>query len=438
MVCQSRCLGGPAAGTVGTRTTGGIMDDAWTTVRKLANGVPLREALGGRDSAEHWVAVDLAVRWLTPDHLPMYEPPGGPSLRWDWNAPLPTFRRARARAAEPEPATAISLCHPDGRIREAALDRASHYPDLLPLLVVRCADWAAPVRERARALLAEAPAAGLVEQAELILLLGRRERGGFAVELLGRVLREGPAERLHPLLESADRATLRFAHRVAVERGLLPPLRLARIAVRSGDVVLQDLCAEAAVAAVRETGRDDGVLGILLTGRSGRVRAAGVTALRRAGRYQEARAYLTDRSAVVRACARYVVRQGGTDPLPLYRELCTGEVVAPGAAAGLGECGDQKEDAGTLWTLVRHPDPSVRAQAVAGLRALDAVRREGLTPLLDDPSSAVVRAATRALLPHAGEFPVEWLRERDTPESRRAVRVGAQRLLRAAGWSRTG
>ncbi|MGW1126649.1 hypothetical protein [Streptomyces sp. NPDC002526] len=408
------------------------MDHAWTAAQRLAEGRPVREALGGRDSAEDWVALDLAVRWLSPEDLPVYAPRGGPSLRWDWNAPLPTFRRARERAAEPEPATAIALCHPDGRVREAALDRLSRYPDLLPLLVVRCTDWAAPVRERARALLAEAPPAGLVAQAELILLLDRRERGGFAAEQLGRALREGPAEAVHPLLESADRATRRFAHRVAVERGLLPPLRLARIAARSGDAVLQDLCAEAAVAAVRGTGRDDGVLGILLTGRSGRVRAAGVTALRRAGRYEEARAHLTDRSGVVRACARYVVRQGGTDPLPLYRALCAGESVAPGAAAGLGECGDLKEDAGTLWTLVRHPDPAVRAQAVNGLRALDAVRREGLAPLLDDPSSAVVRAATRALLPHAGEFPVEWLRERDSPESRRAVRVGAQRLLRAA------
>ncbi|MGZ2355392.1 hypothetical protein LRE75_01570 [Streptomyces sp. 372A] len=393
------------------------MDDAWTTVRQLADGVPLREALGGRESTEYWVALDLAVRYP-----PWYAPDG-------WDSP----RRDRS-AARAEPATALALCHPDGRIREAALDRVSRYPDLLPLLVVRCVDWAAPVRGRARALLAEAPAAGLVAQVELILLLGRRERGGFAVELLGRALREGPAEFLHPLLASADRATRRFAHRTAVERGLLPPLGLARIAARSGDAVLQDLCAEAAVTAVRETGRDDGVIGILLTARSGRVRAAGVTALRRAGRYEEARAHLTDRSGVVRACARYVVRQGGTDPLPLYRAVCTGDAVAPGAAAGLGECGDRKADAGTLWALVRHPVPAVRAQAVTGLRALDAVTREGLTPLLDDPSPAVVRAATGALLPYAAEFPVAWLRGRDGPESPRAVRVAARRLLRAAGF----
>ncbi|OKJ71616.1 hypothetical protein [Streptomyces sp. CB02460] len=386
------------------------MDDAWTAVRRLAEGRPLREALGGRDSAEDWVALDLAVRYP-----PWYAPDG-----WD----------ASARDRNTGPGTALGLCHPSGRIREAALDRVSRYPDLLPLLIVRCTDWATPVRERARDLLASAEVPALVAQAELIMLLGRRERGGFAVELLGRVLRECPAETLHPLLASEDRATHRFAHRIAVERGLLPPLRLARIAAHSGDVVLQDLCAE---AALRQSGDAD-VLGVLLAARPPRVRAAGVTALRRAGRYEEARAHLTDRSGVVRACARYVVRQGGTDPLPLYRELCTREAVAPGAAAGLGECGDRKADADTLWALVRRPDPAVRAQAVNGLRALDAVRREGLMPLLDDPSSAVVRAATRALLPHAAEFPVAWLRGRDSPESRRAVRVGARRLLRAAGW----
>ncbi|MYW08891.1 hypothetical protein GT034_11105, partial [Streptomyces sp. SID2563] len=156
------------------------MDHAWTAAQRLAGGLPLREALNDRDSAECWVALDLAVRYP-----PWYAPDG-------WDAPQ-TDRNA-------EPATALALCHRSGRIREAALDRVSRYPDLLPLLVVRCTDWAAPVRERARALLAEAPHAGLVAQAELILLLGRRERGGFAAEQLGRALREGPAEAVHPLL----------------------------------------------------------------------------------------------------------------------------------------------------------------------------------------------------------------------------------------------
>ncbi|WP_405689167.1 hypothetical protein [Streptomyces sp. NBC_00057] len=62
--------------------------------------------------------------------------------------------------------------------------------------------------------------------------------------------------------------------------------------------------------------------------------------------------------------------------------------------------------------------------------------RERLAPLLDDPSSAVVRAATRALLPDAAGFPEEWLRIRTAQDRPRAVRVAARRLLRAAGLHR--
>ncbi|MFE9238108.1 hypothetical protein [Streptomyces sp. NPDC007007] len=174
----------------------------------------------------------------------------------------------------------------------------------------------------------------------------------------------------------------------------------------------------------------------LLAARPPRVRSAGVTALRRAGRHGDAEPFLADRSAVVRACARYVLRQGGVDPLPLYRELCAAPATHPAAAAGLGECGDRATDAGALWALVEHPVPAVRLHAITGLHALDVVVRERLTPLLDDPSPAVVRAATRALLPEAAGIPEHLLRERSAPQRPRAVRVAADRLLRAAGRQR--
>ncbi|MEU9202732.1 hypothetical protein [Streptomyces sp. NPDC048332] len=407
------------------------MNDASTTARELAGGASLRDVLG-QAPAESWPALDRAIRELRPQELGVHVAPAGRWLHWLWNSPLPVLRRSpRSR---PQSATVLSLCHHDGRIREAALELTPGSPDLLPLLIVRCTDWAAPVRERARALLSEVPAPALAPGAELILLLARREQGRFAVDLLGRVLREGPAAQVEALLTSPDRATRRFAHRIAVDRGLLAPGRLARLAADSGDASLQDLCAEAAVASMRDKDHDD-VLGVLLKARNGRVRAAGVTALRRTGRHDEARARLTDRSGVVRACARYVLRQGGTDPLPLYRAMCAGEVTEPGAAAGLGECGD-RTDAETLWALVQHPEAAVRVHAVTGLRALDAVTRTGLAPLIEDPSSAVVRAATRALLPHAAGFSREWLSARNAPDRPRAVRVAAQRLLRAAGYSR--
>ncbi|MER7725927.1 hypothetical protein [Streptomyces sp. NPDC096323] len=409
------------------------MNDVRTAARQLAAGASLHEALGPV-SAASWPELDHAIRDLPRWELGAYVAPGGRRLRWDLTAPLSYLRGGRSRRAQSESAAVIALCHHDGRIRESALDLVPGSPALLPLLLVRCTDWAAPVRDRARALLSEMPLSTLVPCAELVLLLARREQGRFAVDLLDRGLREGPATQVEALLASEDRTTRRFAHRIAVDRGLLAPGRLARLAAGCDDATLQDLCADAAIASMRDEEHDD-VFGVLLAARATRVRAAGVTALRRAGRHDAARAWLADRSGVVRACARYVVRQGGTDPLPLYRAMCAGEVDEPGAAAGLGECGD-RSDAGTLWALTNHPAPAVRVHAVSGLRALDAVTRDRLIRLIDDPSPAVVRAATRALLPEAAGLSREWLSERDAPDRPRAVRVAAQRLLRAAGWLR--
>ncbi|MEU5330593.1 hypothetical protein [Streptomyces parvus] len=400
-------------------------------------------------SADAWLAFDAGVR--NPDDRPRLftRPPGAPerpAQRLLDRLRGRTGPRAAPPASPPPPPPAVALCHPDGRVREAALDAVRTAPGLRPLLVVRCADWVAPVREKARAALAELPGDALFPLAELILRLSRRERGDCARTLLEDALREGPATEVLALTAAPDRATYRLAYRIAVERGLLTPIELAATAAACGDVTLQDLCAEAAVAALKPeeavrpgaSGDPDAaaVLDRLLAARSPRVRSAGVTALRRAGRHGDAEPFLADRSAVVRACARYVLRQGGVDPLPLYRELCADPAAHPGAAAGLGECGDRTTDAEALWTLVEHPVPAVRLHAISGLRALDVVVRERLTPSLDDPSPAVVRAATRALLPEAAGIPEHLLHERSAPERPRAVRVAADRLLRAAGRQR--
>lgn len=311
--------------------------------------------------------------------------------------------------------------------------QAEERPALLGLVVVRCADWAGPVRERARALLAETPPHRLAAHAALILRVGRRPRGGFAQELLTRALRAGPAAQAEALLDSSDRATARLAHRIAVERRLLPVVRLAQTAARHRDVVVQDLCAEAAVAALGVGAFDEftEVVVPLLASRQPRIRSAGVTALRRVGRHADAEPYLTDRSAVVRACARWVLRQGGTDPAPLYRALCADPANRPAAAVGLGECG-AREDVDLVRALLAHPVPQVRACAVAGLRALAAVRIDDLQPLLDDASAAVVQQATAALLPWADRVPQGLLHTLLAEDRPRHQRVAAIRLLRAA------
>ncbi|WP_346186675.1 hypothetical protein [Streptomyces osmaniensis] len=319
------------------------------TVERLASGVPLRDVLDV-GAAGSWTDLDVEVRVSA-----RYRPGLLPGLAWVEGRSGPTVssliaaavgRLRRERGAESavesvEPLLALALCHPDGRVRAAALARAREYPDLLPLIVVRAADWAEPVREPARELLRDAlDVDAAVALAPLILLVGRRDRGDFGVRLLGEVLRRAPGERLGPLYGSADRTVRRFAHRLAVAEGFLSPAELARAAAQDGDAVIQDLCAEAALKTVSGDVGDD-VLRPLLTARNPRARSCGVTALRRAGRAAEAERFLTDRSAVVRACARYVVRQLGTDPLPLYRAWCS-ELGRP-EAGGERETGQARE-----------------------------------------------------------------------------------------------
>lgn len=414
---------------------------------RLARGTRLEEVLDIDDPAA-WTGLDAGVRawggygvedlpdkaWV--EALDVATGPPGRSGAGRW-----VFRSARRRP-EPahgpsiEPRLAVALCHPDGHIREAALARVAARPALLPLVVIRAADWAAPVREKARALLR----AGLdvrtgVALASLILRIGRRERGAYGVELLGALLRRAPHGAPATLFVHPDRTVRRFAHRLAAEESLLSPDRFARTAARDDDVVVQSLCAEAALAAVREDGGHDEVLEPLLTARNTRARSAGVTALRRAGRPERALEFLADRSALVRACARYVVRQHGSDPLAWYRRRCAqadDPALPPGAVIGLAECG-QRADAEALRLLLAHPAPAVRARAVAGLRTLDVTAVDELRPLIDDPAPGVVREATLALLPSAALLPEAWLTERLTAHRPRHVRVAAERLATAAG-----
>ncbi|MFC8295884.1 hypothetical protein ACFUJ0_28895 [Streptomyces sp. NPDC057242] len=370
-----------------------------------------------------WTAFDEAVR---------------AELRWGRSVPavhtwFPGDPDRRPTAVE----TAVALCGPDGRARGAALFVVRGFPELLPLVVVRCADWAGPVRERARSVLrAELP--GLSPEAfgdllAVALLTGGRLRGDAARTLLTGALREGPGGRVAALLGSGDRRIRRLAHRIGVERGLLSPARLAETAAADPDAVVQDLCANAVLATVRDAA-DGALLDPLLRSRQGRARAAGVTGLRRTGRAAEAEPFLYDRSASVRACARWVLRQTGTEPLPLYRAACAaGDGVPDDAPLGLAECGDRAVDAPALWALTGHGRPRVRASAVAGLRRLDAVRVEPLVPLLDDGSARVVRETVTALLPWADRLPADALLRRAADGHAPHVRKGALRLLAETG-----
>ncbi|MFD0034130.1 hypothetical protein ACFVJK_39055 [Streptomyces sp. NPDC127172] len=397
--------------------------DGTVAAVQLATGAPLRSTLDVADP-DDWLALDAGVRevaWYRSHFLP----------EWEHSAPLPVDLTQLG-----ESRLALALCHRDGRIRQEALSQAAPYPGLLPLIVIRCTDWGSPVRERARQLLREVlDVDSALDLAPLIMRVGRRDRGAFGVEVLGEVLRRATRGQLAALFASPDRIVRRFGYRLAVEGRLLRPAELAHAAAQDEDTLVQDLCATAALTALRDQGAYEDVLLPLLTAPNPRTRSAGVTALRRAGQPEKAEAFLSDRSALVRACARYVIRRHGGDPAAWYREQCTASDdpdLPPGAVIGLAECG-ARADAELLRPLLAHPAAGVRARAVAGLRVLDCADVEQLRVLLDDRAPRVVRETAIALLPSVKALPADWLLERTGSARERHIRLAAFRLLDPRG-----
>lgn len=380
-------------------------------VGHLVRGLPASHVLDFDDPA-CWTALDHAVRDLgrygsEPDH--------------------------RLRS---QPETA--LCHPDGRVREAALAAGGRTPAFWHLTVIRCADWVEPVRLRARRMLAERlaaePEAALRTLTPLALRVGRRELGVWARELFEEALRAAPHLALALLGDfGRDTAARRLSARVVLDHGLLGVRELARHAADDLDPVLWRWWSDATLAVMAAEGPDDEAVDILLGAHAPLVRSAGVTALRRAGRAHEAVRHLADRSSLVRACARWLVSGSGGDAHAACAELCADPAaLVPWAVTGLAECG-RREDAALLRGFLTHPVAGVRAQAVVGLRLLQAVPQEDVRALLDDPSAAVAREAARALLPFARRLPVEALFERLSPERPAQTRRAAFRLLKEHG-----
>ncbi|MFJ6938277.1 hypothetical protein [Streptomyces sp. NPDC101132] len=426
----------------------------------LVDGAPRGHVLELEDPAA-WAALDIGTRYAA--------------------GCRPELFRARVETA---------LCHPSGRVREEALARAAGDPGLLPLVAVRCADWAAPVRDAARRLLAEAlradPAGTLGVLTPVVVQLAGRVRGDWAVARFREALRAPEAAAVRAgLLAGADAETRRFTARVELELlreadpaggagtpaagpflplpgsptgppctapgrpgdpagpagtpprrpgappGLPGAAELARRAAGEDDAVVRALWADASLALMAAGGTDRAAVEALLGARSGYVRAAGVTALRGAGRAGEASGYLADRSAQVRACARWLLRQDGGDPRAAYLSRVA-EGPVPEAVLGLAECGE-RADAPVLTGLLGHADGSVRAAAVAGLVVLDAAPPALLPALLDDPSPAVVREARRALYDRSGAVPEDALYERCRPEHAPHTRSAALRLLARQG-----
>ncbi|QLQ40531.2 hypothetical protein [Micromonospora robiginosa] len=348
----------------------------------------------------------------------------------------PVWQRIVGRLSAGPVATALASTHADGRIREQAVAAMADrpYPEVVPFLVVRAADWVAPVRNRARAglalVLADDADTHLPAVLPTALRLEVRARAGFAVAQARVAVLAATEQTWRGLLASAGRRERRFVLDTALARGVLRTPELVTLAESDPDVRVRAWAAEAACRDAVWTRRHD-VLRRLTRSKRAEVRVVALTGLVRAGQDADVAGHLDDDAPLVRAVARDAARRLGADAREHYRAGVASEEPVVGAIAGLAETGSAA-DAPLLRRLLGHERPKVRAQAVRSLRLLDAVVAGEVVPLVRDPSPAVVREVTRALRPVAGALPPDlpWELLRD---GRVELRRAGYRLLRGRG-----
>ncbi|MEU5264925.1 hypothetical protein [Amycolatopsis sp. NPDC021455] len=364
-------------------------------------GMPDLDAFAASD-VRRWVEFDVAVR-------------KAPWTNQLWYR----FRGRESRDLGRRPSREVlaeAACHGNGHMREAAVVRLadSTDPEALPLLLIRCVDWAGPVRDLARtAVLSKLDEPAFRAMLPLIGVLRRRSVDDWMTTLFRRAL---TPRLLDDALALEDRETRRWVHREAV--GLLSRERLLDIALRDPDFVVRAICGDALLD------RGECVEELLAAGPP-KVRMRALTFLD----LDAVVAYLADRASAVRSMAQALVLKAGGDPAAHYRAL----PVSFGMLAGLGETGTAA-DAPILERHLADERPRIRRVAVRGLRRV-APESAAVRPLLTDPSPAVVREAVEFL--RGKPFDVASLRELLAPGRPIQTRRAAATLLRDQGtWLR--
>lgn len=353
--------------------------------------------------------------------------------------------RSQPAATDTVPCLCVKALFPDGRVREQAVDllAVSASRAALPVLGLRTADWAAPVREAAREAVArlldeDVDGTALAALAPMALHLARRLQGRWLAEqTLRRLTGPGSERVLAQLLTSPHTPLRRATYQALADSGGLDLSRAVQAAVHDRDTVIRRRCAEAARRlAVRP--QDAPFMRQMLASSTPLVRAEALDALNRLGEQDALHTALSDRSGLVRGTARFHLRSRGIDFAAVYRDLVADAgTVTPGAVAGLAEVGSPA-DAELVRPLLRHPGVRVRTEAIRALiRLAPKVDAEDLLRLITDGQSpAVLKQATRALFLRGPAIAPERLLELLDPAHTAPVRLAARQLLafRDSSW----
>lgn len=378
------------------------------------------EAILATADPRFWVALENARDWLY----------------WESDGPV-----SGPVASDSLPALLVKALMADGRVREPAVRLLAEAQSgaALPVLGLRAADWVPIVRDVARQAIlrrleGDPDGAALAALAPMAFLVAGRQQGRWLVDEVTRRLRAaagGPV--VSQLLAAPDTELRRAAYQVLTDAGELTLEQAVLAAVRDRDIVIRSRSAAYAARLAVETGSLTAAHR-LLASRTPLVRAEALQALNRLGDLDAVRSALVDRSSLVRGTARFYLRPHGVDFSEVYR-LRLGEgggEVTPGTVAGLVEVGSA-EDTELFWSLVGHPRPRVRVEALRGLQAFaPAIDGDDLLALVvDDPSAAVARQAEAVIA--ARDVVLDTDRLLDLLDSAQPVpvRLAAHRLLAA-------
>jgi hypothetical protein len=347
-----------------------------------------------------------------------------------------------ARTGSDPLALLLTACFDDGRARQRAVmtPLMSRDQRLLPILVIRTADWAKQVRDDAvRVLptaLESADTDGVLRGARVALAMRDWRRGEQAVAVVTEALRMRSDGTLDAARASDDVHLRRLAYRLWLQSGRAESDAVVRAALTERDIICYTMSAEAAVRAAVRDRRPD-TLERLLVARFPRIRADALNGLVQIGQPEAGEDFLADRSAMMRCTAQWAVRRAGRDPAERCRAvLASGDDFSRrGAVAGLGECGTA-DYAKLVAGFLRDDRPRVRAEAVRAVRRLGGPLGE-IADMLTDPAPVVVRAVTAALRGRPDLVPVARLWELLGADQPRHIRSAAFRQLVARdAWTR--
>jgi hypothetical protein len=372
--------------------------------------------------------------WLRLDESVRHPYPGRPRPE-----EVPGWRAALASRSAPPGVVAASMCR-DGRVREAAVAVLADMPGPVAAaaLAVRVADWVPEVSAAAEAAVGRRTgphdAAAVVP---VLLALGQRQRGQRAAARYLASVAAGPAATLEALAGTGDRARRLWALKALTARGLLASTVLAARAMHDPDPVVALWCAQ---SLARPHGQLSPEAGPQLLG-SARSAVRAFAAGHLADDHLTTRVLhrlLLDRSAAVRAVARWQCKRRGEDPGPVYRAALEAATRPRQAAAALAGLDDEHDDTlpAAAVPFLAHPSPAVRraaAQAVGHHASADDIQWY-LVPLLLDSSAKVVTAALRHLRGYA--LPDSVLASLDTASTIRSRRTALSIRQQSGTWNR--